>query len=82
MKRNIFSIIVVALTSLMVFTSCDDILDRPSKTTKEDDNYWDSEAKLRLYANGFYDYYFPGYGTGWTVYYAPGINIQASATTC
>ena len=55
MKRNIFSIIVVALTSLMVFTSCDDILDRPSKTTKEDDNYWDSEAKLRLYANGFYD---------------------------
>lgn len=74
MKRNIFSIIVVALTSLMVFTSCDDILDRPSKTTKEDDNYWDSEAKLRLYANGFYDYYFPGYGTGWTVYYAPGIN--------
>ena len=74
MKRNIFSIIAVALVGLMGFTSCSDVLDRPSKTTVEDDNYWDSEAKVRLYANGFYDYYFPGYGTGWTVYYAPGVN--------
>ena len=29
---------------------------------------------MRLYANSFYDYFFPGYGTGWTVYYAPGVN--------
>ena len=58
----------------MGFTSCSDVLDRPSKTEKEDDNYWDNEAKVRLYANSFYDYFFPGYGTGWTVYYAPGVN--------
>ena len=74
MKRNIFSIIAIALIGLMGFTSCSDVLDRPSKTEKEDDNYWDNEAKVRLYANGFYDYFFPGYGTGWTVYYAPGVN--------
>ncbi len=74
MKRNIFSIIAIALIGLMGFTSCSDVLDRPSKTGKEDDNYWDNEAKVRLYANSFYDYFFPGYGTGWTVYYAPGVN--------
>lgn len=74
MKRNIFSIIAIALIGFMGFTSCSDVLDRPSKTEKEDDNYWDNEAKVRLYANSFYDYFFPGYGTGWTVYYAPGVN--------
>lgn len=74
MKRNIFSIIAIALIGLMGFTSCSDVLDRPSKTEKEDENYWDNEAKVRLYANSFYDYFFPGYGTGWTVYYAPGVN--------
>lgn len=74
MKRNIFSIIAIALIGLMGFTSCSDVLDRPSKTEKEDDKYWDNEAKVRLYANSFYDYFFPGYGTGWTVYYAPGVN--------
>ena len=74
MKRNIFSIRAIALIGLMGFTSCSDVLDRPSKTEKEDDNYWDNEAKVRLYANSFYDYFFPGYGTGWTVYYAPGVN--------
>ena len=74
MKRNIFSIIAIALIGLMGFTSCSDVLDRPSKTEMEDDNYWDNEAKVRLYANSFYDYFFPGYGTGWTVYYAPGVN--------
>ena len=62
------------MIGLMGFTSCSDVLDRPSKTEKEDDNYWDNEAKVRLYANSFYDYFFPGYGTGWTVYYAPGVN--------
>ena len=38
MKRNIFSIIAIALIGLMGFTSCSDVLDRPSKTEKEDDN--------------------------------------------
>ncbi|MDY6241238.1 MAG: RagB/SusD family nutrient uptake outer membrane protein [Prevotella sp.] len=74
MKHYIFPIATVALACLLGFTSCSDVLDRPSKTTEEDDNYWNNEDKVRLYANDFYDYFFPGYGTGWTVYYAPGIN--------
>ena len=53
MKRNILSLLAVALTCVMGLTSCNDVLDRPSLTTEEDDNYWDSEAKVRLYANGF-----------------------------
>ena len=74
MKHYIFPIAAVALACLLGFTSCSDVLDRPSKTTEEDDNYWNNEDKVRIYANDFYDYFFPGYGTGWTVYYAPGIN--------
>lgn len=76
MKRNIIPILAVAMLGLIGLSSCDDFLDRPAKTTEQDDNYWTSEDKVRLYANDFYDYYFPGYGTGWTVYYAPGV------TTC
>ena len=62
------------MLGLLGFNSCSDVLDRPSLTQEQDDNFWTSEDKVRLYANDFYTYYFPGYGKGWTVYYAPGIN--------
>ena len=62
------------MLGLLGFSSCSDVLDRPSLTQEQDDNFWTSEDKVRLYANDFYTYYFPGYGKGWTVYYAPGIN--------
>lgn len=68
MKRNI---VYSALLCLLVFTGCSDVLDRPSETTIEDRAYWTSEEKVRLYANEFYTYFFPGYGNGWTVVYAP-----------
>ena len=71
MKRNIIPILMLGLLG---FSSCSDVLDRPSLTKEQDSKYWTSEEKLRLYANDFYSYYFPGYGKGWTVYYAPGIN--------
>ena len=71
MKRNIIPILMLGLLG---FNSCSDVLDRPSLTQEQDDNFWTSEDKVRLYANDFYTYYFPGYGKGWTVYYAPGIN--------
>jgi len=71
MKRNIIPILMLGLLG---FSSCSDVLDRPSLTQEQDDNFWTSEDKVRLYANDFYTYYFPGYGKGWTVYYAPGIN--------
>jgi len=71
MKRNIIPILMLGLLG---FSSCSDVLDRPSLTKEQDSKYWTSEEKVRLYANDFYSYYFPGYGKGWTIYYAPGIN--------
>ena len=60
--------------SALVFTSCNDILDRPSQTTSEDDTYWTNEDKVRLYANDFYTYFFPGYGLQYETTYAPNAN--------
>lgn len=68
MKKYIF--ILLAVVSL-VFSSCDDYLDKPSLTTMNDGNYWTSENNLRLFANGFYPNYFVGYNTSFTVDYAP-----------
>jgi hypothetical protein len=68
MKKHIF--ILLATVSL-VFSSCEDFLDRPSLTTMNDGNYWTSENNLRLFANGFYTNYFVGYNSSFTVDYAP-----------
>ncbi len=65
-------IIIVLLTTVtLVFSSCEDYLDKPSLTTMNDDNYWTSENSLRLFANGFYANYFVGYNSAWGVDYAP-----------
>lgn len=65
-------IIIVLLTAVtLVFSSCEDYLDKPSLTTMNDDNYWTSENSLRLFANGFYSNYFVGYNSAWGVDYAP-----------
>lgn len=66
------STILFALVALM--TSCDDVLDRPSLTTAEDETYWTNEEKVRLYANSFYSYFFVGYGVGYETTYAPNAN--------
>jgi hypothetical protein len=64
-------IIIVLLTAVtLVFSSCEDYLDKPSLTTMNDDNYWTSENSLRLFANGFYSNYFVGYNSSWGVDYA------------
>jgi len=68
MKKYIF--ILLAVVSL-VFSSCDDYLDKPSLTTMNDGNYWTNENNLRLFANGFYTNYFVGYNSSFTVDYAP-----------
>lgn len=62
------------LLIITLITSCDNILDRPSQTTSEDDTYWTNEDKVRLYANDFYTYFFPGYGLQYETTYAPNIN--------
>ncbi|MDX9729621.1 MAG: RagB/SusD family nutrient uptake outer membrane protein [Bacteroidales bacterium] len=68
MKRKLT--IIIALAALL-FSGCEEFLDRPSLTTMNDQNYWTSENNLRLFANGFYLNYFVGYNNTWGVDYAP-----------
>lgn len=68
MKKYIFTLLAAAA---LVFSSCDDYLDRPSLTEMNDGNYWTSENNLRLFANGFYTNYFVGYNSGFGLDYAP-----------
>ena len=68
MRRYKFLLFIIFTA---IFTSCSDILDRPSLTTAEDDTFWNSEQKVRLYANSFYANFFVGYGSGWTTPYTP-----------
>ena len=68
----IFSI--VALT----FVSCDNYLDRPTKTQMTDETYWASEQTVRLFVNGAYTNYFVGYNSGWSTAYIPGVRGELS----
>ncbi len=56
---------------MLVFSGCEDFLDRPQLTQMNDENYWSNENNLRLFANGFYTNYFVGYNNTWGVDYAP-----------
>lgn len=60
---------------VLLFASCNDVLDRPSLTTAEDDAYWTNEDRVRLYANSFYSYFFVGYGLKFETKYAPNANF-------
>jgi hypothetical protein len=66
--KKIIIVLIAALT--LVFSSCEDYLDKPSLTTMNDENYWTGENSLRLFANGFYNNYFVGYSNTWGVDYA------------
>lgn len=63
---------------LLAFTSCDNYLDRPSKTEMNDGNFWSSEDMVRLFVNGAYTAYFPGYSSGWSTVYVPGVRGELS----
>ncbi|MDF1549807.1 MAG: RagB/SusD family nutrient uptake outer membrane protein, partial [Bacteroidales bacterium] len=67
MKKYLF-ILLIAVG--LVFTSCEDYLDRTSLTTMNDENFWTSENNVRLFANGFYSNYFVGYNSSWGTDYA------------
>ena len=74
MKLKIFAFIAVCAFTL---TSCNDVLDRPSITTMEDDKFWTGEDRVRLYANSFYTNFFVGYGLGYgETAYTPNINYS------
>lgn len=57
---------ILGLAGLLFMTSCEKLLDRPPKTTMNDENSWTSESNVRLYANKYYEDFFRGYGEGWT----------------
>ena len=63
MKTKI--LILSSFIFLLITAGCD-ILDRPQLTSQNDDNYWSSEAKLRLYTVEYYPTHFVGYNSGWT----------------
>jgi len=66
---NIFLMSAVALS----FMGCNDFLDRESKTTMNDSNFWTTESNIRLFVNGAYGTYFNGYSDNWGQIYAPGV---------
>ena len=68
MKKYILSIFAVAG---LLFSSCDDYLDRPQLNVPDDNTYWKTESDARMFSQGFYTNYFVGYNSGWTVAYAP-----------
>ena len=71
MKYYIKSI-CTAVFACILFTSCNkEVLDRPQLNSPVDDNFWRNEDDIRLFANGFYSNYFPGYNTNFGVDYAP-----------
>jgi hypothetical protein len=69
MKKIIF----IGLAGMaLAFTACnDDVLDRPTKTSYVDNDFWKSETEVRFYCNEYYPQYFTGYNSGfslpWTV---------------
>lgn len=62
----------MSLTLVAALTGCN-FLDRPSKTSLDDSNYWTSESNLRLFVNYAYSNYFTGYNNGWGQQFAPGV---------
>ncbi len=56
---------------MIVFAGCKKFLDRPPVDDETDDTAWESEEKLRLYANKYYTEFFDGYGNGYTTTGAP-----------
>ncbi len=68
MKKYIFSIFAAAG---LLFSSCDDYLDRPQLNVPDDNTYWKTESDARMFSQGFYTNYFVGYNSGWSSAYAP-----------
>lgn len=54
---------ILCLLSLLIFTGCDDILDKGPLDTFTNTNFWKNEGNISGYANAFYED-FTGYGNG------------------
>ena len=55
-------LIIFISAILVLFSSCENLLDRPQLTSIDDDNFWRSESDLALYCKEYYTNYFVGYG--------------------
>lgn len=75
MKKLTYLLFSVAI---LVFASCDNYLDRQSKTEMNDGNFWNSESNLRLFVNYAYPNYFVGYNSSWGTAYIPGVRGEIS----
>lgn len=64
---------IILLTSIVfiLFSSCEDVLDRPQLSSANDDTYWVNENNVRLFMNEYYPYLFVGYNVNWGVNYTP-----------
>ncbi|MDD2512146.1 MAG: RagB/SusD family nutrient uptake outer membrane protein [Proteiniphilum sp.] len=69
MKYNPYTLLIICL--FFFITGCEDFLDRPPLTVANDETVWDSEDKVRLYANKYYTDFFVGYNSGWGYTGAP-----------
>lgn len=67
MKFKIFSVIAGLA---LLFSACDEVLDRPSPTVAEDESYWVSAEKC-VSIPTVLSSLFEGYGTGWSHSSAP-----------
>ncbi|MDD3787814.1 MAG: RagB/SusD family nutrient uptake outer membrane protein [Petrimonas sp.] len=63
--------ILLFIVALVLVSCNDNVLDRPQLNDLNDETYWKDETQLRLFANGYYPNYFPGYNSSWSVDYAP-----------
>lgn len=71
--KHFISITLTLAACMLATVSCDDFLDRESKTTMNDNNFWTNENNIRLFVNGTYGSYFNGYSDNWGSVYAPGV---------
>lgn len=64
---------IILFTSIVfiLFSSCEDVLDRPQLSSANDDTYWVNENNVRLFMNEYYPYLFVGYNVNWGVNYTP-----------
>ena len=63
-----FILITLSVVAALFFTSCTtDFLERSSKVDMTDNaDYWTKGTNVRLFVDGAYNQYFPGYNSGWT----------------
>src|SRR5699024_2114248 len=63
--KNTYTYTFILLMFIML-SGCENFLNRPPKTTTNDETAWTEEENIRLYANKYYTTFFSGFGSGYT----------------